>query len=204
MSKNPINKFSQKEFLRLLQARHGHFKLESGHHGNLWLDLDQLFLHPKEIQGFVAELAHKLSAFKIDAVCGPMVGGALVAQSIAVELGIELFYTERVASQNSEALYSATYHLPSHFRRLIDGKNIAIVDDVINAGSAVRGTLGELQFFGARPVVIGALLVLGDTGQKYLAERNLPLRSISHLPNEVWEPEECPLCDSQVPLTRFD
>jgi orotate phosphoribosyltransferase len=203
MSEDLIND-SQKDFLTLLQVRHGHFKLESGHHGNLWLDLDQLFLHPKEIQRFVAELAHKFSAFKIDAVCGPMVGGALVGQNIAGELGLEFFYTERTEAQSSEALYAATYHLPSHLRKLVDGKAIAIVDDVINAGSAVRGTLAELQSFGARPIVIGSLLVLGDTGQKYLAERNLPLRSISHLPNELWEPEECPLCSSEVPLTRFD
>jgi orotate phosphoribosyltransferase len=133
-----------------------------------------------------------------------MVGGALVVQNIAIELGLEFFFTERARTQNSDALYSATYHLPSHLRKLIDGKNIAIVDDVINAGSAVRGTLAELQSFGARPVVIGALLVLGGMGHKYLAERKVPLRSISHLPNEIWEPKDCPLCASRVPLTQFD
>jgi orotate phosphoribosyltransferase len=204
MSENPNNESSQKEFLTLLQARQGHFKLESGHHGNLWLDLDLLFLRPKHIQPFVIELAHKISAFNIDAVCGPMVGGAFVAQNIAAELGIEFFYTERVRSQDSDALYSATYHLPAHLRKLIDGKNIAVLDDVINAGSAVRATLAELQSFGARPVVIGALLVLGDVGKKYLIERNFPLKSISHLPNEIWTPKDCPLCASQVPLTRFN
>src|SRR6266508_3010362 len=96
MNEDPINESSQKEFLNLLHARHGHFRLESGHHGNLWLELDQLFLRPKDIGPFVIELAHKISAFEIDAICGPMVGGALVAQSIAVELGVEFFYTERV------------------------------------------------------------------------------------------------------------
>ena len=204
MSENPNNESFQKDFLTLLQVRHGHFELESGHHGNLWLDLDRLFLRPKAIQRFVAELAHKISAFNVDAVCGPMVGGALLAQNIAVELGIEFFYTERIGAQNSDALYAATYHLPPNLRKLIHGKNVAIVDDVINAGSAVRATLAELQSFGARPVVIGVLLVLGDIGKNYLAERNLPLRSISHLPNELWKPEDCPLCASQVPLTEFD
>jgi orotate phosphoribosyltransferase len=32
-----------KAFLDLVAARHGHFRLESGHHGRLWLDLDSLF-----------------------------------------------------------------------------------------------------------------------------------------------------------------
>jgi orotate phosphoribosyltransferase len=107
-------------------------------------------------------------------------------------------------TQKAEALYSATYQLPSHLRQLIDGKTIAMVDNVINAGSAVRATLAELQSFGARPVVIGTLLVLGDLGQKYLAARILPLRSISYLQTQLWEPEDCPLGASQVPLTQFD
>lgn len=201
MSEDLLDESLQKEFLTVLPARRGHFKFESGHHGNLWLDLDLLFLRPKAIQPFIVELAHKFSAFRIDAVCGPMAGGAFIAQSIAVELGIEFSYTERVAAQNSEALYSAAYQLPNHLRKVLSGKRVAIVDDVINAGSAVRGTLAELQSFGARPVVIGAFLVLGDTGQKYLTERNLPLRSISHLANELWIPEDCPLCASQIPLT---
>ena len=31
---------------RPLGPRRGHFLLESGHHGNLWLDLNSLFLRP--------------------------------------------------------------------------------------------------------------------------------------------------------------
>lgn len=204
MSGNHGNKSSQAQFLKLLYTRQGHFKFESGHHGNLWLDLDLLFLRPKDIQPFVDELAREISSFTIDAVCGPMVGGALIAQNIAVTLETEFYYTERVLPQTSDALYSATYHLPRHLRKTVNGKNVAIVDDVINAGSAIRGTLAELQSLGARTVVIASLLVLGDMGQKYFAERKIPIRSISQLPNEIWRSEDCPLCAAQIPLDRLD
>jgi orotate phosphoribosyltransferase len=149
---------SSKKLPDLLHASQGHFKLESGHHGNLWLDLDRLFLRPQEIQPFAVELARKISSFDIDAVCGPMVGGGLLAQTIA------------------------------------------IVDDVINAGSAVRGTLAELEPLGASPIVIGALLVLGETGRNDLREKDLPIAYIDYLPNEIWTPANCPLCTSQIPL----
>jgi orotate phosphoribosyltransferase len=201
MSKNHINEsYLQADFLNLLHPKTGHFKLESGHHGNLWLDLDLLFLRPKAIQPFVTELARKIAFFSVDAICGPMVGGALVAQSIALELGVDFLYTERMAPQNPDTLYSAIYILPYHLRTVANNQKVAIVDDVINAGSAVRGTLAELESVGARPIAIGALLVLGETGQTYFAERDLPLRYISHLPNEIWTPEDCPLCSSQIPL----
>jgi orotate phosphoribosyltransferase len=38
------------QFWELLAARQGHFKLESGHHGDLWLDLDQLLGQPARLQ----------------------------------------------------------------------------------------------------------------------------------------------------------
>ncbi len=33
-------------FLTLVSGRRGHFRLESGHHSDLWLDLDPLFADP--------------------------------------------------------------------------------------------------------------------------------------------------------------
>jgi len=204
MSEAYSNRSSQTELLKLLHSRQGHFKFESGHHGNLWLDLDLLFLRPKELQPFVDELKRKISPFGIDAICGPMVGGALIAQTMAVALELDFYYTERVLPQHSDALYSADYHLPHHLRETVNGKRVAIVDDVINAGSAVRGTLAELQSLGARTVVIGSLLILGDVGQNYFAERNITIMSISHLPSEIWRPEDCPLCAAGILISNWD
>ena len=40
----------------------GHFQLESGHHGDLWLELETLCLHLANLQPFAAQLAAKLAA----------------------------------------------------------------------------------------------------------------------------------------------
>jgi hypothetical protein len=37
------------ELVSMLAARKGHFGLESGHHGELWLELDSLYLHPARL-----------------------------------------------------------------------------------------------------------------------------------------------------------
>jgi orotate phosphoribosyltransferase len=49
-----------KTVLELLSARNGHFLLESGHHGDLWLDLESLCVHPQRVQAVAAELAKRL------------------------------------------------------------------------------------------------------------------------------------------------
>ncbi len=46
--------------------------------------------------------------------------------------------------ENQEGLYRATYQLPSAFRGRLAGKQVAIVDDVMSAGSALRGTYAAL------------------------------------------------------------
>ena len=195
-----LHNYLARELINLLAARKGHFRLESGHHGNLWIDLDLLFLRPDRLQPFAAELAKRLSTHNIEAVCGPMVGGALLAQMVASELEVEFYYAERIAPQPGNALYSAKYRLPEALRRNVRGKAVAILDDVINAGSAVRGTFADLQACGARPVTLGALLVLGSSASTFAAENNLALESIACLDNDLWAPSECPLCAAHVPL----
>jgi orotate phosphoribosyltransferase len=190
----------QQELLSLLTARKGHFRLESGHHGDLWLNLDLLFLRPRSVRRLAIELAGRLARYDIAAVCGPQVGGALLAQTIAAELDLEFCYAERVELAQHEDLPWVEYRVPRSLRQEVHGKGVAVVDDVINAGSAVRGTLADLQLCGAQPVVTGALLVLGAPTPLFLAGRGIPLESIAYLSSGLWAPLECPLCASHVPL----
>ena len=189
----------QEELLVLLPQRQGHFRLESGHHGNLWFDLDPLFQRPTRLQRFAAALALRFANLGINAVCGPLVGGAFLAQAVAAELDVEFYYTERVTTTTG-GLYSVNYQIPDTLRPRIGGKRVAIVDDAINAGSAVRTTYLELQASGADPAAVGALLVLGLLAAQLTDGWNVPLEGIVHLPNELWTPEACPLCASRVPL----
>ncbi len=183
-----------------LSARRGHFRLESGHHGELWLDLDALFARPARVAPFVARLADQLSPLGAEVVCGPLVGGAFVAQAIAAQLGVECSWTERVTGPSGDALYAARYRIPDPLRERLRGRTVAIVDDVINAGSATRATLADLRACGARPVAVGALLVLGSGAADLTAAEGLALASVASVPNTLWAPDECPLCAAAVPL----
>ncbi|HET9906763.1 MAG TPA: phosphoribosyltransferase family protein [Anaerolineales bacterium] len=188
------------ELLNLLAARRGHFKFESGHHGDLWLDLDLLFLQPQKLQPFIDALADRLEKYNPAAICGPLVGGALIAHSIAAKLGIEFYYTEPVNIAQPGTLYSVKYRLPKNFESHVSGKKIVVVDDVINAGSAVRATLEELSLQEARPVAIGCLILLGTLAQDYFAKEHIAVESLEALSNNLWMPGDCPLCHSNLPL----
>jgi orotate phosphoribosyltransferase len=186
----------------LLSFQRGHFLLESGHHGSMWMDLETLFLEPARIEPLAAELSMRLSRHGADTVCGPLVEGAFLALMVARHLGVPFTYSARVGSGNSSDLYPFSYRLPKVLHRVVRGKRVAIVNDVISAGSAVRGTAIDLEACGANLVAIGALLVLGEWSASFAAEKKIPLESFAFRPNEIWPPAECPLCAEGAPLER--
>lgn len=190
------------QLIRLMAAREGHFLLESGHHGNLWLDLDRLSARPRRTARFATALAGRLAEHDIEVACGPLTGGAFVAHLVAARLDIAFCYTERFEVPPGDGLYPVGYRLPSSFRAAVRGRRVAVVDDAINAGSAVKGSLLALRECGAIPVAAGALLALGSSGGRQAVLDGLPLVTLASLPSNVWIPAACPLCASRVPLDR--
>ena len=188
------------DVLTLVSGSEGHFRLESGHHTNRWLDLDPLFADAARVQPFVDELVAALRVYDVAAVCGPLQGGAFLAQLVAAALGAEFWFTERELPGETGGLYRARYRLPRALEGRVRGKRTAVVDDAISAGSAVRGTYMALEAGGARPVVIGALLVLGSAASPFFVERGVPVEAVARIPFELWPPDGCPLCGSRVPL----
>ena len=195
-----MNEPGATSFFELTTGRRGHFQLESGHHSELWFDLDALFVVPRRIAPFVSQLAESLRPYSVAAVCGPLLGGAFLAQLIAQALNVDFCFTERVLPRNATGLYQASYRLPSAFTARVRGVRVAMVDDVMSAGSALRGTYAELQTHGAIPVVAGALMVLGNTGADFFAAQQVAVEAVVRESHSLWLPADCPLCTAGMPL----
>ncbi len=185
----------------LFPARRGHFLLESGHHGDLWLDLELLYVEPHRVELFSSELARRIEAHRVEAVCGPLVEGAFVALRVATHLGVEFAYARRLEGETRDTLYPVEYRVPEVLRPRLRGKRVGIVNDVVNAGSAVLGAYRDLQECEASVVAVGTLLTLGDWAAAWAARAGLALEAIAAWPNAIWKPSECPLCAAGVPLT---
>ena len=186
--------------LARIAGRRGHFRMESGYHGDLWLELDGLFVEPRCIAPSIDALASRLRPHDADVVCGPLLGGAFVAQLLAHALDADFAFTERVASSPTDTLHGARYRLPAVLVERVRGRRIALVDDVMSAGSSLRATHAALQDAGAVPVVVAVLTVLGRRGADHFAQLGLPVETLSHQTLDSWAPADCPLCRASVPL----
>src|SRR3712207_1518923 len=103
--------------LAVLPAHRGHFRLESGHHGDLWLDVELMFLNPAPVQRLAERLAKALSSYGVEAVCGPLVEGAFVALTVAATLDVPFTYSERREDRTKAGLFPVAYTVPGALRR---------------------------------------------------------------------------------------
>jgi orotate phosphoribosyltransferase len=126
--------------------------------------------------------------------------GAFIALLVSLELGCDFVYAERFANPAGQGLFPVEYRLPKALHSSLKGKRVAIVNDVISAGSAVRGAFSDLQSIGADVVAIGALLGLGDSILKFAAEQRVALELLHQMPHNLWAPAQCPLCAAGQPL----
>ena len=122
----------------------GHFPLESGHHGELWLT-SRAVSAVNPVKRLAIELADRLSAHSVEAICGPLVEGAFVGLLVASTLDLPFTYAEPRPSPQANRSYPVQYRIPDVLRREVRGKRVAIVNDVINMGSAVRGAFTDLE-----------------------------------------------------------
>src|SRR2546426_5734123 len=102
----------QEQVAQLLPTREGHFVFESGHHGQVWLDLQLLLLHPERVQPLAEALADRLRGYQAAAVCGPLVEGAFVGLMVASSRRLPFSYSEPVRDHRAPGLFPVSYPIP--------------------------------------------------------------------------------------------
>ena len=188
------------DVLDALPFRRGHFRLESGLHSEMWLELDALFAEPRAVAPLVAALAERLRPHAVSVVCGPLTGGAFLAQALAAALGVGFAYAEPRRSEGDSGLFRAAYALPPTLRARLRGVRVAVVDDVISAGSSVRAAISALEEAGAATAVVGTLLLLGDAAAAHLGARGIAVEALTRRAFTLWTPEDCPHCRQSLAL----
>jgi orotate phosphoribosyltransferase len=182
------------EAVRLAQPSWGHFDLGTGYHGDVWLDLDVLFHRPAFLRQPVRWMADRLREHAVDAVCGPVEGGAFLAYAVSDLLAAVFLPGYRTPGE------TAGYHL----RQVpggISGWRVGIVDDAVNAGTAVTACAEALRRQGAVPVAVASLLALGDASTMIPDRLGVPFHPAATLPSYTWPATECALCAKGIPFT---
>jgi orotate phosphoribosyltransferase len=178
-----------------------HFVYISGDHGSGWVDKDTIFVDPKRVSRLAQLLAAKVRRFDTEILCGPATGGLIVAQWTALALGLPAVFAEHAPSRTSKEL-RGEFGFHRGYDRLLAGKRVVVVDDVVNTGLSIRQTVAAVEAAGGNVVAAGALVHRGNVDATGLGVPEFVYLMEYDIPD--WSAGECPLCKAGVPInTRF-
>lgn len=166
----------------------GHFLLSSGKHSAGYCQCAHLLRFPDKAAEVLSGVADELRKLKIDKLCGPAMGGVIVAYELGRQIGVESIFTERV--DNIMTLKRFTVN---------KGDKIVITEDVVTTGKSTMETVKALESLGAE--VIAVACIADRRAADCVLE--LPVYSAVKLDIKAYEPDVCPICtEGNLPLVK--
>ena len=170
--------------------RDSHIVYTSGRHGSVYVNKDAVYPLTSrvcELCELMADAARPLGA---ELVCGPAMGGIILAQWTGHHLRVPAVYAEK-APEGGMALRRG-------YDALVRGRRVLVVEDVVNTGGSLADTIRAVRAAGG--TVAGAV-ALCNRGGVTAADLDVPsLHALLELSLDSWAADECPLCRRGVPV----
>lgn len=159
---------------------HGHFKLTSGLHSDVYLQSALVLQYPEQASALCAELASPFRDAGVTTVVAPAIGGIPVAHEAARALGARALFSER---ENGVMRLRRGFTISA-------GERCLVVEDVVTTGGSTREVIACVEANGG--VVIGVgVLVDRSGGAAQFPVKRVALATINAT---SYQPEACPLC----------
>lgn len=166
----------------------GHFRLSSGLHSDRYLQSALVLQHPEFAAQLGEGIAERTRHLGPTVVMSPALGGIVIGQETARALGVRAIFAER---QDGTLTLRRGFSLAATDR-------VVIVEDVITTGGSTRETIDAATRTGAQ--VLGAAAII-DRGTD-AARLDVPLFALVQLAVPTYDPDACPLCARDVPVTK--
>jgi orotate phosphoribosyltransferase len=166
---------------------HGHFRLSSGRHSDLFVQKFRAFEHPRLTQSLGEAISNRFDG-QFDVVASPAIGAVVLGFATALAADVRAIFSERVGGRMV-------------FRRgftVALGERVLIVEDVVTTGGSVAELVELVRAAQGKVVGIGALIDRTDAESP--PALGVSLRALARIEAPAWLPEQCPLCAEDEPL----
>jgi orotate phosphoribosyltransferase len=184
--------------------RNGHFDYGNGFHGRVYLNAHQLFRHPSTIWRLAQDLLEMLPGDLLEhteVVAGPVMGGALLAHTIAGLLDGRRSLTHPPCSfAPISSRGDHDFMLRAFYAREMTGKRVLLADDVRNTGKTFVRCADLVRQAGG---TVLATVEICDRLEA-MVEAGVPNYSLAeYQAPENFPAADCPLCKAGEPITSF-
>ena len=159
---------------------HGHFKLTSGMHSEVYLQSALVLQYPEYAEALGKALGASFADAQATTVVAPAIGGIPVSHEVARALGARALFAEREGG---------TMTLRRGFT-ISPGERCLVVEDVITTGGSTREVAGCVERHGGVVVGVGSLIDRSGGAAKFDVKR-VALATVNAV---NYKPEECPMC----------
>lgn len=165
-----------------------HFVYVNGEHGSGWVDKDVLNTQPHRVSELAEMLADLVEDWELDWVCGPAIGGIVVAQWVAFHLEKPMVFAEHTAVEGSEL--RGRFSLSRGYGECLENRRVLVVDDVVNSGHSLRQTVEAVQAVRGDVIGVAAFVDRGNLGGEPFDA--IPYRFLCSVNIPSWSETECP------------
>lgn len=180
-----------------------HFVYTSWRHGTKYLNKDAIYPHTRETSQLCLEIAERFADDNVQVVIAPAVGGVILSQWVA-------YHLTRITGREVLGVYADkdnvdgkdTFVIKRGYEKLIPGKNVLVVEDLLTTGGSVRSVVEAVRWCKGNVVGVGVLCNRGNVTPADLAD--IPkLVALVDIEMESMTADECARtgpCSKGVPI----
>lgn len=156
----------------------GHFILRSGLHSRQFFQCALALQQMPVVEKLGAALAQKLKPLGALTVVSPAMGGLVIGQEVARQLGLRFIFVEK---EDGRLVLRRGF-------KIARGENILVVEDVVTKGGRVQETLDIVRAHGGN--VVGVAMVVDRSNGS--VNFGVPAVSLIALNVETFDPDNLP------------
>lgn len=166
----------------------GHFILRSGLHSRQFFQCALALQQMPIVEKLGAALAGKVRKLKPATVVAPAMGGLVIGQEVARQLGARFIFAEK---EEGKLVLRRGF-------KIARGENILVVEDVVTKGGRAKETIDIVR--AQNGVVLGLAMVVDRSNDAVVLE--VPSFSLLKMRVETFEPDKLPSDLAAIPAVK--
>jgi orotate phosphoribosyltransferase len=166
----------------------GHFVLRSGLHSRQFFQCALALQRMPVVEKLGAALAAKLKPLGAVTVVSPAMGGLVIGQEVARQLGLRFIFVEK---EDGKLVLRRGFKITA-------GEKILVVEDVVTKGGRVQETLDIVRAHGGQ--VVGVAMVVDRSNGA--VNFGVPFESLISLQVETFEADKLPPDLAKIPAVK--